>query len=67
MADTVPDLAVGDTVYWDDRPGWQGMIVNLPSATTLDVDYYDDNDGRSNPYVHDIDRNIDRRMFTVRR
>jgi hypothetical protein len=62
FAHEVDDLAVGDTVWWDDRPGWYARVVGLPTPETMDVDYIDP-DNR----VYDVDRNIERRMFTVTR
>lgn len=58
MADEV-ELEVGQTVFWDDRPGWEGVITGLPTEDTLDVTYL-----VGNPPLTDM--NIARRMFSVK-
>ena len=57
------ELKVGDIVYWDDRPGWQGKIIAIHSTKTqltlIDVQYTD-------PDMHGlIDREMNPLMYTV--
>jgi len=61
FAHQVPDLKIGDTVFWDDRSGFEGKVTALPTPTTLDVEYLEDIGYGSG------DKNIDRKMFTVKR
>lgn len=49
MADTV-SLRVGDVVWWDDRPGWEGEVVAVHDDGTIAVQYENgESDARISP------------------